>query len=104
MTQSGGATMRILTPLEPEDEDQLSKILEDMVRRADEGRWWPINTAPKDGRELLVFCPSHHLEAYNDFFAVARWVDQAYDGREGWFDNFDMLYPTHWMPIPGKPK
>lgn len=96
--------MRISEPIYLDNEDQLHNELLDMVDRAEQKHWWPINTAPKNGTSVLVFCPSHHLEAYEDFFAVARWVDSTYDGREGWFDNFDMLYPTHWMPIPGKPK
>lgn len=95
--------MRILTPLELEDDDQLSKILEDMVRRSKYSPMDTIASAPKD-RPILVFCPSHNLEAYEDFFAVARWVDNTYDGREGWFDNFDMLHPTHWIDLPEKPR
>ena len=90
-------------PLELEDEDALQEMLQSIVRRAKETQLEPIKTAPKD-RPVLVFCPSHNLEAYADFFAVARWVDCDYDGREGWFDNFDMLNPTHWMELPEKPR
>lgn len=87
-----------------DDEDKLQRTLTNMVINAHSSQWLPIRTAPKDGTPILVFCPSHHLEAYEDFFAVVKWVDAAYDGTEGWFDNFDRLLPTHWMTIPKAPK
>lgn len=66
--------------------------------------WMPIDLAPQDGRDLLVFVPSHNLQAYQDFAVVARWVSRDYDGREGWFDNFDMIEPTHFVYIPEFPR
>jgi hypothetical protein len=98
--------MRILSEplsLGQSDEDFLEVVLKDIVRRAEHTRMYPIQYAPKT-RPILVFCPSHNLEAYQDFFAVARWVDSDYDGREGWFDNFDMLHPTHWTELPEPPR
>jgi hypothetical protein len=73
-----------------------------MIVRAKVSPLEPIHTAPKN-RPVLVFCPSHDLEAYQDFFAVARWVEATYDGRAGWFDNFDILNPTHWTELPEPP-
>ena len=57
--------------------------------------WQPIETAPKDGREVLVFG--------NNSYAVA-----SFDGEEwrdygdiGWAGMYgDDNQPTHWMPLP----
>jgi hypothetical protein len=89
-------------PLTVDNEPELMEYLQDILQRSKVSPLEPIRTAPKN-RPILVYCPSHNLEAYADFFAVARWVDCDYDGREGWFDNFDMLNPTHWMELPEKP-
>jgi len=65
--------------------------------------WRPIETAPKDGTEVLV------LAVYDDgppAYAVAAW-----DGEE-WRDVGDIGWggmhgednqPTHWMPLPAPP-
>ena len=76
--------------------------------------WQPIDTAPKDGRYIIVgrfrngdeFCWAKH----------SRWMtaDEAADIEEcdpedceaGWTngnDEEDLCYPTHWMPLPPPP-
>ena len=67
--------------------------------------WQPINTAPKDGTEILL--------ALNDGSVVmSSWVEDAceYIGSSGFFkecdrygDNPRFYSPTHWMPIPKAP-
>jgi hypothetical protein len=59
--------------------------------------WQPIETAPKDGTEVLV--------TEGTTFAVA-----SYDLYGGWRDMGDMGWggmcytqPTHWMPLPSPP-
>jgi hypothetical protein len=60
--------------------------------------WQPIETAPKDGRRILVCC------AADDLFVVAQWrIDD-------WITCWDHTSPssfdyqvTHWMPLPGLP-
>lgn len=57
--------------------------------------WQPIDTAPKDGSDVLL---------YADFCYTAFW-----DGSfRGWVDNArGSLWPipaTHWMPLPEAPK
>lgn len=70
-------------------------------------RWEPIETAPKDGTEVLVASPGrHHQPADRSYVAAARYHD-----GEGWYevnnDPTDIwggpLYPTHWMPLPLPP-
>ena len=57
--------------------------------------WQPIETAPKDGRAVLVLDTGAIL--------ISQWVDDE-DGI-GWWDNGLMEPPpTHWMPLPDPPK
>lgn len=74
--------------------------------------WQPIETAPKDGTWILVYCP----EDTNRGHAVmhtARWMDfyqSAPDWAHGPLDDYFGSYreglpsnPTHWMPLPAPP-
>ena len=56
--------------------------------------WQPIDTAPKDGVAVLLWCP----ERKNTH--KCYWRDGA------WQRNNDTLIeePTHWMPLPDPPK
>jgi len=63
--------------------------------------WQPIETAPKDGRGILLFYyPKQGM-------AFAFWADEA------WFECspclgiekvFDEVKPTHWMPLTPAPE
>ena len=63
-------------------------------------QWQPIETAPKDGRALLLCCmtPSKYSRHEPGFMAVC-----GYD--EGWsaFNRFHFP-PTHWQPLPAPPE
>ncbi len=64
--------------------------------------WQPIETAPKDGTDILVYNDDGHVyEARYDYdkwrFATA---DQHGCGCCAGYDDA----PTHWMPIPDKPE
>jgi hypothetical protein len=64
--------------------------------------WKPIETAPKDGTEIDVWC----LDANNEGYRVANaWYCNAlnkwrsyYDGELGWAHQ-----PTFWMRLPDAP-
>lgn len=67
--------------------------------------WQPIETAPRDGRQLLAFARGAHGER-DVYYGVAEW---ALDGpgriqphTEGWFWSY-AIRPTHWMPLPSPP-
>jgi hypothetical protein len=66
--------------------------------------WQPIETASKDGTRILAWFP------FEDDAYVTRWTKNVYedamnwtlDGGESARLKFDP--PTHWMPIPERPK
>lgn len=76
--------------------------------------WQPIETAPKDGTEILVVLDGRvwlcsyvreHTEESDDAFMPKGTV---YGG--GWYIGNDGFIPsgqegmTHWMPLPEPPK
>ncbi len=76
-----------------------------LIRLLDEARaqsgWRPIETAPKDGTKVLVFCPHD-----SPFQAVANYHRQESPEWVGWvesYDGEDIWPPSHWMPLPPAP-
>ncbi|MGU7839430.1 hypothetical protein ACV22V_08190 [Burkholderia sp. AW33-5] len=84
----------------------------------DREAWQPIETAPKDGRTLLLGYPN----ACGKWRTVrGQWMSQNYidecwedpdDVEPGWFETPDNaedppncwgIDPTHWMPLPAAP-
>jgi len=74
-------------------------------------QWQSIETAPRDGTRILVFCKDHIYIAYWNINACV-WNDC--DIRQCWtvYDVDDFYYsihltnptPTYWMPLPEPPK
>lgn len=76
-----------------------------------EMRWRPIETAPKDKINILVFCK----ESKRELTSVARWDrnlrGSGFYGEFGWmrlgYQNIAAEAisppPTHWMPLPDAP-
>lgn len=67
--------------------------------------WRPIETAPRDGTEVLV-CRTY---AHNrPEYAVAAWNGEEWRdmGDIGWagMHGDEGNQPTHWMPLPPPPK
>ena len=63
-------------------------------------KWQPIETAPKDGTQILIWDGNVRI--------VAEWGDVPGDLRMGWWATnksyLDSPYePTHWAPIPEPP-
>ena len=65
--------------------------------------WQPIETAPKDGRSLLLYSPSYNGPAGPIW--VGNWVnDDVEHAFECMWGVFGVDYPaTHWMPLPDPP-
>lgn len=55
--------------------------------------WQPIETAPKDGTELLCYVRN---KSHGDIYDIAEWWNGGW-----WWDWCDD--PTHWMPLPPAP-
>ena len=65
--------------------------------------WQPIETAPKDGSEILAAVRYPVTGCYETFFLY--WVTEIKDYPEGvWAYDYDtpLTYgtPTHWMEVP----
>ena len=64
--------------------------------------WMPIESAPKDGRPVLVFDPrgdntiltASHYAPYN------LWMAEPCEAEE---NDPERRFPTHWMPLPKPP-
>lgn len=68
--------------------------------------WQPIDTAPRDGTDILLFCRFDG----RDEIKIAKWSDeQTYEGPFGqfrWKESEGLIaerIPTHWMPLPVPP-
>ena len=85
-------------------------------------KWQPIETAPKDGRKILVFGPSGnknggvievaYWEASGDSWADKNGIPcEAGTGSiqttGSWFSGGGWFQPnevSHWMPLPESPR
>jgi hypothetical protein len=66
--------------------------------------WQPIETAPKDGTFVLLYCedPDPEYEPY----CIQGWFESgAFDNRwyEAHSENPIRPSPRHWMPLPAAP-
>lgn len=59
-------------------------------------QWLPIESAPKDGTEIL---------GHTDVGALVLYWDTLSDNPERWSDGMSRYHrmPTHWMPLPAPP-
>jgi hypothetical protein len=75
-------------------------ILAALPELAGGSEWRPIETAPKDGSDVLLYCRCQHDgRAYAPDRNVGWWEPAA-----GWWHARDgLIEPTHWMPLPAPP-
>jgi hypothetical protein len=64
--------------------------------------WQPIETAPRDGHDILITNRGHgmlvRIAFWDEAFGVGgRW--STWPGR-----NPALYEPTHWMPLPEPPQ
>ena len=108
-----------------EQEFQARILADQTLAKADYqvSEWRPIETAPKDGTEVLVYVevatvPVAHIAFYR---SAEQWETEGqYCGGwdsveewEGWWSYVrhsvtqekldDITTPTHWMPLPSPP-
>lgn len=89
-----------------------------VVSSTEFGAWMPIETAPKDGRTMLL----GYFNSANKWRTMrGQWMSEDYiaehweepdDTEAGWFEtsveaddppNCWRTSPTHWMPLPEAP-
>ena len=60
--------------------------------------WKTMDSAPKDDTEILAWSPDdgQFVVVWDDH---KGWLWTAYD-----LDGDEVLYPTHWMPLPELPE
>ena len=63
---------------------------------SDNTDWQPIETAPTDGKESLVYTTGAGI-------VVMYWDDYKGEWTTG-LDDGGGLEPTHWMPLPPPPQ
>ena len=70
------------------------------------GDWQPIETAPKDGRRILVTCEGRVFIATYASGWTPEWVDEGSGYWDASMDSIDYahFFATHWMPLPTPPK
>lgn len=56
--------------------------------------WQPIETAPKDGADILTYS-RHHMSV--------RYWGEGEDGEMAWQPRIRGEFPTHWIPLPAPP-
>lgn len=65
--------------------------------------WQPIESAPRDGTDILVYRPRAH-EHGDAAITVAKTTDRPRPSPHGIQHYTDRAHhPTHWMPLPAPP-
>lgn len=95
--------------MEMVDSTVLNQASDDIEARRKAMTWQPIETAPRDGTEVLVWC-SRNNEMYvcvyykkaDDDKAPSPWLYAVSDYYQT--DPYHVVSnPTHWMPLPPPP-
>lgn len=82
-----------------EGQDKSNEGKKEEVRAVN--NWQVIETAPKDGTEILVY--NDDGEVYQASWKIDRWR-LASAGQHGCgCCGGDAEFPTHWMPLPAPP-
>ena len=69
------------------------------LEAAERAAWQPIETAPKDGTEVLLIISAYNDPSRGRAYVIARWE------WGGWIDDEEISIhpPTHWRPLPQPP-
>jgi hypothetical protein len=65
--------------------------------------WQPIETAPRDGSDILLICNTAYTpEASIGWWSADGWRHYSRP-EEKWHGGVVKWFPTHWMPLPAPP-
>lgn len=76
-------------------QDEAQALREQIATLKQERMWRPIETAPRDGTEILCWCPGIGERVL--CFDAGCWVLAGGD----YANDYE---PTHWMPLPPAPE
>ena len=76
------------------DHETLDEAIE-LARRVE---WQPLETAPKDGREILLFAQGILVVAHWDEFGRGWVMRERGKPKDQW------VFASHWMPLPEPPE
>lgn len=63
--------------------------------------WQPIETAPKDGTEVLVTGPLYNDSAKGRYRTIAAFKEDGWYENQAAYPEENLLWePTHWTPLP----
>lgn len=67
--------------------------------------WKPIETAPKDGREILLWLPAPYsrVEKAHWFEIWGNWQSCDFIEPTDEYCGIGSELPTHWQPLPEPP-
>lgn len=65
--------------------------------------WQPVETAPKDMRAILVFCPGMRIGSLQEEPDMMHIVFWKRDGFRLQDDDHFIIEPAFWMPLPEPP-
>lgn len=74
--------------------DSLAALLSRVALEA-RPKWWPIETAPKDGTDIMLYT-DRKLRRVGFF-------DEARDGVWSLWPGREQCWPTEWQPLPPPP-
>jgi hypothetical protein len=71
----------------------------------DEGKWLPIESAPKDAQILLYSAPGPlEIGWWNQELGGPGWITSAGYNQHDYWNYVNLISPTHWMPLPSPPQ
>jgi hypothetical protein len=73
-------------------------------------QWQPIETAPRDGTDILLAFPGYKRACIGHYYDRTEMkFGQVVRESRGWHDGYwlhigdEVPEPTHWMPLPTLP-
>lgn len=84
--------------------EQVKQALQALSAPAADDGWRPIETAPKDGTDVLV-CLSDTVAIahWSKGLGGSGWLDDSGAGHHDYWNYVGLISPTHWRPLPAPP-